>query len=141
MNKEKATNQQKTINKQGENNYELEYICSVTRHTLAALAVAMAPSALRADTITCTSTCNFGPGDVLDNLNVKNGGVATLSGTLVTGSIVVEDGGQVYLKNGVRVEGNVQAFGASWASIKSAVIGGSVQIKNTPNIRVENSTV
>ena len=80
-------------------------------------------------------------GDVLDNLNVKNGGVATLNGTVVTGNIVVEDSGQLFLKKGVDVEGNVQGFGASWVSVSSAVIGGSVQIKNTPSIRVQNSTV
>lgn len=109
--------------------------------TLAALAMVLGQSPLRADTITCTRTCNFGPGDVLDNLQVKRGGVATLNGTRVTGNIIVEDGGRLYLKNGVEVEGNVQAFGASWASIKSAVIGGSVQIKNTPNIVVKNNVV
>jgi hypothetical protein len=108
---------------------------------VAALAMGFACAQASADTITCTSVCNFGPGDVLDNLNVKNGGVATLDGTLVTGNIVVEDGGKLFLKNGVEVEGNVQSFGASHTSVKDTTVGGSVQIKNTPKILVTTSTI
>jgi len=97
--------------------------------------------AAMADTITCTSVCNFGSNAVLDNLNVKSGGIATLDGTLVTGNIVVEDGGALYLINDVNVEGNVQSFGGSAISVLDAVVGGSIQIKNTPRIRIDGTTM
>lgn len=106
-----------------------------------ALGLAFTSTSALADTFTCTSVCNFGPGDTLDNLNVKNGGVATLDGTRVTGNIVVEDGGALYLVDGVDVEGNVQSFGGSEISVVNAVVGGSIQIKNTPRILIEQSTI
>lgn len=90
---------------------------------------------------TCTGVCDFTSTDVLENLNVKNGGIATLNGTIVTGNIVVEDGGALFLLNGVEVEGNVQSFGGSEISVLDAIVGGSIQIKNTPSIRVERAVV
>lgn len=107
---------------------------------VAALTASLAATSARADTFTCTSVCNFGPGDTLDNLTVKNGGVATLEGTHVGGNIVVEDGGALYLVSAVTVEGNVQSFGGSEISVQGATVGGSIQIKNTPLIVVEGAT-
>lgn len=109
--------------------------------TVAALVMGLINTPALADTFTCTSVCNFGPGDVLDNLNVKNGGVATLDGMRVTGSIVVEDGGVLFLVNGVAVDGNVQSFGGAETSVTDSAVGGSIQIKNTPLIVVEASTM
>lgn len=85
----------------------------------------------RAETITCTGVCRFGPRDVLDNLEVKRGGVATVQGSLVKGNIVVEDGGVLVLKSRAAVNGDVQAFGAGSVTVHQATVGGSVQIKNT----------
>lgn len=98
-------------------------------------------SVARAETITCTSVCTFGPHQTIDNLQIKQGGSALLDGTYVQGSIVVEDGGRLELANGVTIVGNVQSFGGMEVVLRDANVGGSVQVKNTPSILIENMLV
>jgi len=98
-------------------------------------------TAARAETFTCTTHCVFGPNDQLDNLTVKSGGTADLTGTHVKGNIVVETGGVLRLRHGVHVEGSVQSFGGYQIVVREAHVEGSVQIKNTWLITVRDSTI
>ena len=109
---------------------------------LAVVMLVVAAAPVFADTFVCTGNCSFGPNDVLDNLEVKNGGVATLNGTRVNGNIVVKNGGKLYLKNGAEVEGNVQSEeGAGRVDVRDSFVDGDIQIKQTKRIVVKNTII
>jgi hypothetical protein len=114
---------------------QLQMLC------VAALAACAFTVPARADSITCTSVCEFGPGDVIDNLYVKNGGCAKLKGATVNGNIVVEDGGKLFIRNDVHVEGNIQIENAARVDVRDATVGGSVQIKQSSKVKIKDLVI
>ena len=63
----------------------------------------------------------------VDNLRVPEGAVCRLRGTLVEGTITVQDGARLDAR-GVRVIGNVQAEGHRSVVLRRSRVGGSVQL-------------
>ncbi len=65
----------------------------------------------------------------VDNVKVPQGKTCTLNGTIVKGSIVVERNATLKAI-GAKVNGNIQAEGASLVDVNSsATVGGSIQVK------------
>jgi hypothetical protein len=77
----------------------------------------------------------------VDNLKVPQGKTCTLKGTTVKGNIVIER--RATLKAiGAKVNGNIQAEGASLVDVSSgATVGGSIQVKQGSAARVVNTRI
>jgi cytoskeletal protein CcmA (bactofilin family) len=90
---------------------------------LSALSPAATPAF--AEELTCRGTLGA---ITVDNLRVPQNGACTLNGTIVQGSVVVENGARLTTV-GARINGNVQAEGAASVTVRANTrIGGSLQV-------------
>lgn len=110
------------------------------RHTFAligTLATLAATPAL-AEEFSCTGSV----GAVrLDNIFVPDGATCTLEGTRAEGSVVVGTGATLIARS-IKVNGNVQAEGASRVAISGTTsVGGSVQLMQGGSISVQRATI
>jgi hypothetical protein len=80
----------------------------------------------KAEEINCQGTLGA---VTVDNVKVPQGKTCTLKGTTVKGSIVVNNGA-ILRAIGAKVNGNIQAEGASTVNVNSnSTVGGSIQIE------------
>lgn len=91
-----------------------------------------------ADEYTCTGRLGA---VTVDNLRVPEGRTCRLIGTVVEGTIKVENNATL-LANRVRVDGNVQAEGAKMVKVLNrSTVGGSIQIVQGGGAVINHATV
>ena len=92
-----------------------------------ALALIMAMPVALAEERTCRGTIGA---RTVDNLRVPQGATCTLNGTIVKGTVNVENRAKLYA-NGVRVIGNIQSEGFQTVVVREGSrVGGNVQLEN-----------
>lgn len=92
----------------------------------------------QAEEVTCQG--NLGAITV-DNVKVPQGKTCILNGTKVKGNIVVNTNATLRAK-AVRVNGNIQAEGASYVEVLSnSMVGGSIQVKQGQRARLVGNKI
>jgi hypothetical protein len=84
----------------------------------------IAPTAAQAEERTCRGTIGA---RTLDNVRVPSGALCVLNGTVVKGTIKVENGGRLRA-TAVRVVGNIQGEGHRRVVVLRSRVGGSIQL-------------
>ncbi len=129
------TKQKKTPNSIARKEYEMYRVSVLLVAALAAIGLSfvLAPSAL-ADDYQCIGAVGA---VTKDTVVVPDGATCTLTGTIAEGDIKVGTGSTLNA-NGVKVNGNVQAEGATLVEVYgSSTVGGSIQVKQGGGVYVD----
>ncbi|HSF99375.1 MAG TPA: hypothetical protein VLA55_11830 [Ornithinibacter sp.] len=103
---------------------------------LTASTIAFVPSAA-AEERTCRGAIGA---TTLDNVRVPTGATCTLTGTVLKGTLKVEQGGTL-LATRVRVTGNVQSEGHRYVRVLDSSVGGSIQLKQGSALDLRRNVV
>ncbi len=86
-------------------------------------------------------TCRGSIGAVtLDNVRVPQGATCRLDGTVVQGTIKIENNARLYATD-VRIVGNIQGENHRRVEVRSSRVGGSIQIVQGENALLRNNRV
>jgi len=103
----------------------------------ALLVVGMAPASSAGDAA-CTGALPVGS---YDNIKVTGGVCVIGPGTIVLGSIDVENGSALFVNSGAIVRGSISKKGLGSLEIFGAAIGGNVKSEDGSSFRLHNNTV
>lgn len=95
------------------------------KYALATLSLVVV-SPLYANDVQCTGS--IGARTIDGTLIVPPGKSCTLTGTYVTGNVELQDGAQVLVRTGAKVNGSVLTDSAARVRIRDSEIGGNVQL-------------
>jgi hypothetical protein len=119
------------------------FIMKNTISKLSVLALGLSSGVWFAPTVHAEEiTCQGSLGAItVDNVKVPQGKTCVLNGTNVQGTIVVNSNATLRA-SAVRVNGNIQAEGASYVEVAAnSKVGGSIQVKQGKRVRINGSQI